>query len=159
MIIRTESHRCDRCLQEIADNPEALYEKMKECAAGLRSRRYQSGVWDESAAEFVAAWIGNSTKWSPLLCEPCAEGLVQYLSEGREGSVSTAEAKAPTSQRQLDRVAKMQAWIDEGERKAFTANEAMDALKCSRQTALRTVAAMDNIRKEGNASTARYVVS
>ena len=84
MIVRTESHRCDRCLQEIADNPEVLRDKTEACTVAIRRRRYHPGVWDESAADFVAAWIGNLTKWSPLLCEPCAEGLVQYLSEGRE---------------------------------------------------------------------------
>ena len=53
----------------------------------------------------------------------------------------------------------LQNWIDDGDRDTFTANEAMKALKCSRQTVLRTIAAMPNISKTGNASTAKYVVS
>ncbi len=76
-----------------------------------------------------------------------------------EGTADLVDDPVPTDQRVIARVVALQRWIDDGCREAFTASEAMKALKCSRNTVLRTVAAMADISKEGNASTARYVVS
>ncbi len=56
------------------------------------------------------------------------------------------------------RVRQLQAWIAEGAKTEVRTNEVMELLGCSRQTALRTLAATPNVRAQGTTKAARYLV-